>query len=147
MTAPRKIDHKQTCGHCMLEMRGFAAKGDIYLCHPDTGLDCYQLVTRYRHSLNCQFCIWRLKYSNHNNGGDNNSGINSPVGMDMIFSIVTWEPWILHRPVPCENVRCVEKQWCIGCDPHGLYGCKVNPWPCGVAMQNPLWKAARDHTK
>ncbi|MDX3520741.1 hypothetical protein [Streptomyces scabiei] len=36
----------------------------------------------------------------------------------------------LHQPAECVNVRCKLKQWCIGCDPHGIEGCDENPWPC-----------------
>lgn len=36
----------------------------------------------------------------------------------------------LHQPAECVNVRCKLKQWCIGCDPHGIEDCNENPWPC-----------------
>lgn len=32
---------------------------DYPLCHPDVGLDCYRLVTVYRHHLPCDAC-WAL---------------------------------------------------------------------------------------
>jgi hypothetical protein len=42
-----------TCSHCGEPMRGLAGltvEGVHYrLCHPDEGMDCYRLVTVYRH--------------------------------------------------------------------------------------------------
>jgi hypothetical protein len=37
------------CGHCNESMKGYASWGDTWLCHPDEGLDCYRLVTVYKH--------------------------------------------------------------------------------------------------
>ena len=44
------------CGHCRQPMRGYAQLGDIWLCHPDEGLDCYRLVTLYGHPVPCFPC-------------------------------------------------------------------------------------------
>lgn len=44
------------CAHCLLEPRGYATGGDDRLCHPDTGIDCYRLVTVYHHPTPCQHC-------------------------------------------------------------------------------------------
>jgi hypothetical protein len=50
-----------TCSHCGLPRRGSAGvllKSGYYpLCHPDEGLDCYHLVTVYKHPItNCTKC-------------------------------------------------------------------------------------------
>lgn len=42
------------CGHCGLSLRGYASSGDDKLCHPDTGMDCYKLVTLYKHEFDCE---------------------------------------------------------------------------------------------
>lgn len=61
-----------------------------------------------------------------------------------ILAIVAAEPWLLHRPVECVNVRCKEGRWCIGCDPNGETDCAEHPWPCPVVReQNPAWAAGR----
>lgn len=61
-----------------------------------------------------------------------------------ILAIVAAEPWLLHRPVECVNVRCTEGRWCIGCDPNGETDCAEHPWPCPVVReQNPAWAAGR----
>lgn len=44
------------CGHCDGEVRGFARAQGKDLCHPDSGLDCYRLVTVYGHELPCYAC-------------------------------------------------------------------------------------------
>ena len=41
------------CGHCGKPPVGFAQANNVSLCHPDVGLDCYALVTVYRHSMPC----------------------------------------------------------------------------------------------
>ena len=46
------------CAHCGQPMRGFgylgrAGEPDRFLCHPDTGPDCYHLVTVYDHPTPC----------------------------------------------------------------------------------------------
>ncbi len=38
-----------------------------------------------------------------------------------------------HYPLECVNVRCPQKYWCGGCDPHGDEPCSKNPWPCRKA--------------
>lgn len=44
------------CTHCQQPQRGFASLTlsgiEFPLCHPDTGMDCYRLVTIYRHTPN-----------------------------------------------------------------------------------------------
>jgi hypothetical protein len=44
------------CDHCLRPMEGFAGVDDRYYCHPDDGMDCYHLVTVYRHPDACD-CI------------------------------------------------------------------------------------------
>ena len=44
------------CGHCGPPARGGAGVGDTPLCHPDGGMDCYRLVTVYRHPTPCFGC-------------------------------------------------------------------------------------------
>lgn len=40
----------EACGHCGETAVGYARAGDgTRLCHPETGPDCYRLVTVYRH--------------------------------------------------------------------------------------------------
>jgi transcriptional regulator with XRE-family HTH domain len=41
------------CGHCGGSLRGYASLGDVKLCHPDDGMDCYRLVTVYGHGAPC----------------------------------------------------------------------------------------------
>jgi hypothetical protein len=41
------------CGHCGGPLRGYATLGNIKLCHPDEGMDCYRLVTLYGHGAPC----------------------------------------------------------------------------------------------
>ena len=55
MTEP-EVEGVRICGHCREEMRGFASAGDTWLCHPDEGLDCYRLVTVYKHAMPCFPC-------------------------------------------------------------------------------------------
>jgi hypothetical protein len=56
-------DHGEIiCAHCRRPQQGLAGvslSGIYYpLCHPDEGLDCYRLVTVYRHALNqCRRCV------------------------------------------------------------------------------------------
>jgi len=45
-----------TCGHCRGFLRGYAGIDSQRVCHPDVGLDCYRLVTVYRHPLPCPAC-------------------------------------------------------------------------------------------
>jgi hypothetical protein len=45
------------CAHCHGIMRGLASVGPEPVCHPDSGLDCYRLVTVYRHGLHCHTCM------------------------------------------------------------------------------------------
>lgn len=49
------------CAHCRGQRYGHATAynglgGRVKLCHPDEGMDCYRLVTIYRHSLPCLQC-------------------------------------------------------------------------------------------
>lgn len=44
---------ERICGHCERLMRGMASAGDVWLCHPDSGVDCYHLVTLYGHPTPC----------------------------------------------------------------------------------------------
>lgn len=41
------------CAHCLSPQQGYASVGDAPLCHPDEGMDCYFLVTVYRHGMPC----------------------------------------------------------------------------------------------
>lgn len=47
----------EQCGHCQGPQIGhsnvFEGKQRVPLCHPDYGMDCYHLVTVYRHSIPC----------------------------------------------------------------------------------------------
>ena len=45
-----------TCGHCCGPMLGYAKAEGKHLCHPDEGMDCYHLVTVYRHLMPCPEC-------------------------------------------------------------------------------------------
>lgn len=44
-----------TCAHCLqpTKGRGYGSVNSKPLCHPDAGLDCYHLVTVYRHTMPC----------------------------------------------------------------------------------------------
>lgn len=44
------------CSHCLRPMAGFASLNDDPLCHPDEGIDCYHLVTVYKHEMPCTSC-------------------------------------------------------------------------------------------
>ncbi len=44
------------CAHCAHPARGYSTVQDSVLCHPDYGLDCYQLVTVYLHPMPCRQC-------------------------------------------------------------------------------------------
>jgi hypothetical protein len=46
-------DTKAICGHCGGPQRGYATVNRTPLCHPDTGLDCYSLVTISGHPMPC----------------------------------------------------------------------------------------------
>lgn len=46
------------CRHCGGPQRGNAAVGDIPLCRPDKGLNCYDLVTVYGHTSDGTPCIY-----------------------------------------------------------------------------------------
>lgn len=42
------------CAHCARPLRGSGTALDgSPLCHPDDGMDCYHLVTLYRHPMPC----------------------------------------------------------------------------------------------
>jgi len=45
------------CSHCKQPQRGAASVGEDKLCHPDEGMDCYHLVTLFKHSMPCWSCI------------------------------------------------------------------------------------------
>lgn len=50
------------CAHCGQPARGMAHVGDDRLCHPDSGMDCYHLVTVWGHQRTgaletCSKCI------------------------------------------------------------------------------------------
>lgn len=51
MTGPQA---QPDCAHCGLPVKGYGTFGDAKLCHPDIGLDCYHLVTLYRHQSPCE---------------------------------------------------------------------------------------------
>jgi len=51
---------RRTCGHCRQPMRGYASHNNIWLCHPDEGLDCYRLVTVFAHPVPCFQCASTL---------------------------------------------------------------------------------------
>lgn len=42
-----------TCSHCGLLALGYSTVDGDVLCHPDTGMDCYKLVTVYHHVMPC----------------------------------------------------------------------------------------------
>ncbi len=42
------------CAHCSGVLRGFGSVNGLPLCHPDNGMDCYHLVTLYRHEMPCE---------------------------------------------------------------------------------------------
>lgn len=107
------------------------------LCNPERGLNCHRLVALHRHKMPCEFCVWFIKLFGRDMSLE---AVNA-----LIVSIVRNEPWLLHRPAPCHNVRCARGQWCVGCDPHGENGCEESPWPCDLAKQNPLWIAGEEH--
>ncbi len=44
------------CGHCRQRAIGHASVGKVRVCHPDSGMDCYRLVTVYRHWMPCRPC-------------------------------------------------------------------------------------------
>lgn len=48
------------CEHCTGVVLGYATvyfDGKSYsVCHPNTGLDCYKLVTLYHHGSQCYCC-------------------------------------------------------------------------------------------
>lgn len=44
------------CAHCGGTARGYAKVGDRRLCHPNEGVDCYHLVTVYKHEMPCVPC-------------------------------------------------------------------------------------------
>jgi hypothetical protein len=44
------------CGHCGQPVQGYGYAGGQALCHPHQGLDCYHLVTLYRHPTPCGEC-------------------------------------------------------------------------------------------
>ena len=52
----------RTCSHCLRPMRGHASVNDDWLCHPDDGMDCYHLVTVYKHKMPCPECQMTLGY-------------------------------------------------------------------------------------
>jgi len=50
------------CSHCKQPLRGHgsvtSAPGEVdELCHPNEGMDCYHLVTLYKHPMPCWSCI------------------------------------------------------------------------------------------
>lgn len=50
------------CGHCGNPQRGYSTHESKPLCHPDDGMDCYQLVTVYGHPMtgaveHCVRCV------------------------------------------------------------------------------------------
>lgn len=55
-------DEAAPCGHCCEPLRGYASAyragsgQSVPLCHPDDGMDCYRLVTVYRHPMPCRSC-------------------------------------------------------------------------------------------
>lgn len=54
---------RRMCSHCGNPMRGTASisnpTGQYWLCHPDEGMDCYHLVTVWRHepTTQCTKCV------------------------------------------------------------------------------------------
>lgn len=53
------------CFHCGRPPRGHALFGARRLCHPDGGMDCYRLVTVYRHPMPCIACAMQVAYDHH----------------------------------------------------------------------------------
>ncbi len=53
-------DDDATCGHCLGAVVGAAFVDQDVLCHTDEGMDCYRLVTVYRHPMPCRGC-WRRR--------------------------------------------------------------------------------------
>lgn len=57
-----KVHPDRICAHCAQPMRGMASltrDGEHHwLCHPDEGMDCYHLVTVWRHepTTKCARC-------------------------------------------------------------------------------------------
>lgn len=51
--ARRTAPKAEICAHCGREVSGYAAVNGQQLCHPDYGLDCYRLVTIYKHPMPC----------------------------------------------------------------------------------------------
>lgn len=52
-------DAEVRCWHCGQPAQGYATAGKARLCHPDDGMDCYRLVTVYKHPLtggDCGVC-------------------------------------------------------------------------------------------
>lgn len=41
------------CGHCGMPIVGYASVDGRHLCHPDSGMDCYRLVSVYHHDMPC----------------------------------------------------------------------------------------------
>lgn len=65
--SPRKVVNlppvRETCAHCQRPNRGVAVSGYAtvdgkFVCHPDVGVDCYRLVTLYKHPTPCACGIW-----------------------------------------------------------------------------------------
>ena len=48
-----------SCAHCEQPVLGYGKANDAALCHPDIGLDCYHLVTLYRHDTPCTIAYCR----------------------------------------------------------------------------------------
>lgn len=48
-----------TCSHCGLALRGYGSVDSAPLCHPEVGMDCYRLVSVYRHPTPCTipYCV------------------------------------------------------------------------------------------
>lgn len=66
-----------------------------------------------------------------------------PPAPAQLLAIIEAEPWLLHRPAECVNIRCTEKWWCIGCDPDGDESCSASPWPCAIVRdKHPAYAAA-----
>lgn len=52
-----KFDIKPAdCAHCGQPAQGYATAGPHRLCRPDTGIDCYRLVTVRGHLMPCRRC-------------------------------------------------------------------------------------------
>lgn len=78
----------KTCAHCGNPMQGSAgltlANTHYYLCHPDTGMDCYRLVTVFQHPVSNCPCT-----------GYNGAWTNEDV--DLLL-----DAWMAHEPAPRE---------------------------------------------